>query len=298
MWKSSFGRALRDVSDVLRHASGRGLLRALTGTRRDVLNLPASEPKGGASDVAARLRDLGRRLEASALDERGRVDYRALRRSEHRDALERTARELGGVDPTTLESDAERIAFWMNVYNVLVIHGVIAFEVTRSVMEDPSFFGRAAYRVGLYDYTLDEIENGVLRRNAPPPVGGKPLWAKDDPRCAVSPSIVDPRIHAALVCASTSCPAVRFYDAEALEAQLDAATRAYVDAEVHVDHGAATIILPITFRYYARDFGDEAAIRDFVRRHASRSLAEQLAKAEDYALDYARYDWSLNQSPA
>ena len=36
-------------------------------------------------------------------------------------------------------------------------------------MEMPSFFRVVAYRVGDHVLTLDEIENGVLRRNAPHP---------------------------------------------------------------------------------------------------------------------------------
>jgi len=298
-------RSLLDASDVLRHVSGRGLLRAAARRGRKVLNVPSARGNEGdasdseirdATEVAQNLRGLGRRLEAAALDERGKVDYAALRGSEHRRALERAAGELREVDPTQLERDAERIAFWMNVYNVLAIHGVIALELTRSVMEDPGFFSRVAYRVGSQEYSLDEIENGVLRGNAPHPVSGEPPFGEDDPRRATSPSRVDPRIHAALVCASESCPAVRFYEPDALEEQLEAASRAYVNAEVAIDDATRTLILPLAFRYYASDFGGEPGLRDFIAHHADGHLRRRLTRAADYALDYARYDWALNQS--
>ena len=81
------------------------------------------------------------------------------------------------------------------MYNVLAIHGVIATGVRESVMEIPSFFGVVAYRVGNFVLTLDEIENGILRRNAPHPATGSRLFDDDDPRLALCPSRVDPRIH-------------------------------------------------------------------------------------------------------
>jgi hypothetical protein len=288
-------RGLRDAADVLRHTTGRGLLSVVTGGRRRVLNAEADAAStGDAGKVAQRLRALGRRMEAEALDDRGRVDYARMRQSEQRRELQVAAAELAGVDPTMLESDAERVAFWLNVYNVLAIHGVLALELIKSVMEDPTFFGSVAYRVGAHDYTLDEIENGVLRHNAPHPVSHKPLFDPSDPRLACCPSKVDPRIHAALVCASESCPAVRFYDAAELDEQLDAAARAYVNGEVKVDHAARKLVVPITFRYYADDFAQGA--RAFIARLADEALARELERAAHYELDYARYDWALNDS--
>lgn len=294
-------RSLLDAGDVLKHASARALIRAARQRGPQVLNAIEPDASSASRDldataVAQQLRALGRRLEAAALDERGRVDYRALRGSDHRTALERAAQDLTAIDPAALDGDDERIAFWMNVYNVLAIHGVLGMDLTRSVMEDPTFFSRVAYRVGEHDYTLDDIENGVLRRNALPPVGSRPLFDEGDPRLSTMPSAVDPRIHAALVCASASCPAVRFYEPEALDDQLNAASRAYVNGEVAVDDDGRRIVLPLAFRYYQADFGGEVGARDFVRRHADEHLSRRLDGAADYALDYARYDWRLNQS--
>ena len=153
-----------------------------------------------------------------------------------------------------------------------------------------------AYRVGDFVLTLDEIENGVLRRNAPHPATKSRLFDDDDRRLALCPSHVDARIHAALVCASTSCPPVAFYDAEKLDEQLDLATANYVAADVEVDDAEKVIRLPITFRYYQADFGRRAGLRLFLLRHSSGSQREALEAAFDanYDLAYRRYDWSLN----
>ncbi|MFA9469755.1 MAG: DUF547 domain-containing protein, partial [Deltaproteobacteria bacterium] len=195
-----------------------------------------------------------------------------------------------------LKTRQEKLAFWINLYNVLAIHGVLALGIRESVMEIPSFFGVVAYRVGDFVLTLDEIENGVLRRNAPHPATGSRLFDDDDPRLALCPSRLDPRIHAALVCASTSCPPVSFYEASKLDTQLELATLNYVASDVEVDDVNRVVRVPITFRYYQSDFGRAAGVRLFLVEHARDAQREALeaAFAAGYELDYHRYDWSLN----
>lgn len=297
----SWLRNLRDAGDILRRARNPAeLAKALVPNRwldRKVLNEDEVSDSGASpTDVAEALRTLGNRLKAEAIDDAGQVDYIALRDSGSFRDLKRTAALLRSVDLSTLVDDDSRIAFWINVYNVLAIHGVIALGVRESVMEVPSFFGVVSYRVGSFVVTLDEIENGVLRRNAPHPATKKRLFGDDDPRLGLCPSHVDPRIHAALVCASTSCPPVAFYEAEKLDAQLEAATLNYVGADVEVDDAAKVVRVPITFRYYQSDFGREAGMRIFLVEHARGAQLQALERAfaAGYGLDYHRYDWSLN----
>jgi len=298
----SWLRNLRDAGDILRRARNPAeLARALVPNAwltRKVLNSRAprsSEAVSGREAVEA-LRMLGNALKVEAIGEDGQVDYEKLRGSASFASLEETSRLLHRVDPRELADDDSRIAFWINLYNVLAIHGVIALDIRKSVMELPSFFGVVAYRVGDFVVTLDEIENGVLRRNAPHPAKKSRLFDDDDPRLALCPSHVDARIHAALVCASTSCPPVAFYEAEKLDAQLDAAADLYVATDVEVDEAERVVRLPITFRYYQSDFGREAGVKLFLLNHSDGPQHEALEAALDahYPLTYQRYDWSLN----
>jgi hypothetical protein len=235
-------------------------------------------------------------LKREALDENGQVDYAKLQTSQTFDEMKQTSGLLPRIDPEEMIGDATRIAFWINLYNVLAIHGVLALGIRESVMEVPSFFGVVAYRVGNFVLTLDEIENGVLRRNAPHPATGSRLFDNDDPRLRLCPSRVDPRIHAALVCASTSCPPVAFYEAFKLEAQLELATLNYVASDVEVDDANQSVRVPITFRYYQSDFGRVEGVRLFLLNHARDAHRDALEAAfqAGYELDYHRYDWSLN----
>lgn len=249
-----------------------------------------------AGEVAEALRMLRNELKAEAIDDAGKVDYRRLAHSTTFARMQATSSLLRAIDLGELSDDDPRTAFWINIYNVLAIHGVLALEICESVMEVPSFFGTVAYDVGGFVLTLDEIENGVLRRNAPHPATGSRPFPPGDPRLSLSPSEVDPRIHAALVCASTSCPPVAFYDAAKLDTQLDLAASGYVAADVEVDDTKRLVRLPITFRYYQSDFGAADGIWAFLLRHSTAEQRNALRTAfeADYEFDYHRYDWSLN----
>jgi hypothetical protein len=297
----SWIRNLRDASDILRRARNPAeLAKALLPTpwlSRKVLNdgTTATERKTPAQ-VAEALRTLRNALKREAIGHEGHVDYAGLRTSPTFTEMEKTSGLLRVIDPTEMHDDAARIAFWINLYNVLAIHGVLALGIRESVMEIPSFFGVVAYRVGEFVLTLDEIENGVLRRNAPHPATSSRLFDDDDPRLSLCPSRVDPRIHTALVCASTSCPPVAFYEASKLDEDLDSAALNYVASDVEVDDDRRVVRVPIIFRYYQSDFGRLAGVRSFLIEHArgSQRAALQAAFHAGYELDFHRYDWSLN----
>jgi hypothetical protein len=297
----SWIRNLRDAGDVLRRARNPAeLTKALVPNRwlaRKVLNEEGPGGVAGApAEVAEALRKLRNQLKLEALDDEGRVDYAKLHTSQTFAEMKRVSGMLRAIDPAQMIDDDTRIAFWINLYNVLSIHGALALGIRESVMEVPSFFGVVAYRVGDFVLTLDEIENGVLRRNAPHPATGARLFGDDDPRLALCPSHVDPRIHAALVCASTSCPPVAFYEASKLDEQLELAALNYVASDVEVDEVDCVVRIPITFRYYQSDFGRAEGVRLFLQEHAQGAQREALEAAfhAGYELDYHRYDWSLN----
>src|SRR5262249_33790817 len=149
----------------------------------------------------------------------------------------------GALDLATLSSRDARLAFWINVYNALVIDAVIAFHVRRSVTEGRlgllAFFRRAAYVVGGYRLNCDDIEHGILRGNRGRPFVPGPQFGPADPRRALVVRPPDARVHFALNCASRSCPAIRAYDAEQIDRQLDLAARSFVavDAKVEPSRG-------------------------------------------------------------
>ena len=290
----------RDFWDVIRHVRDprQVILGLIPQSYRKTIVLNQCEDRTVIySNILERLNLLKSQLKTAAIDDRGRVNYAALKVSDTYRELEMTALGLRYFDPGTLINEAARLAFWLNIYNVLAIHGVIALNIRNSVMEVPSFFGIVAYRVGEQIYTLDEIENGIVRANSPhPAMGGRP-FAPGDPRLKYSINRTDPRVHAALVCASKSCPAVQFYEAEKLEEQLEIAVVNWVNGDVTVNETKKRIELPITYYYFRTDFGGETGIRAFLLQHATGMLKHLLKNAVEcgFPLYFSRYDWSLNR---
>src|SRR5215211_5766504 len=146
------------------------LLRFLR-TRGDetvVLNA-AGDPAAAEPDLAGALLVAARALVGDGAQDT--VSYSRIAQSPAFARYRHLAAGLRGLDPATFEERRPRTAFWINLYNALVIDAVITFGVCRSIRESPGFFQRAAYQVGPYRLGLDEIEHGVLR-------GNKPLFAR------------------------------------------------------------------------------------------------------------------------
>ena len=277
------------------------LLDSLSGVHPSlVLNREPAQARGAPpSDLAARLNDVLRSLKAKAMDASGaRIDYAALRRSTaYADYHERYLSQLSTFNPQSLPNLNERRAFWINVYNALVIDAVIAFDVRASVTEGLlgtlPFFRRAAYKVGGNRVSLDDIEHGILRGNRGHPLLPGRHFSSSDPRLLwVLP--LDPRIHFALNCGARSCPPIRSYDPHNLDAQLDLAARSFVNSTVEIRHGE--VRLSQLFRWYRADFGEREGVSklldDYLDDDRRRALREQNGSSLRWR--YTPYDWGLN----
>src|SRR5688572_13380477 len=129
------------------------------------LNTPTDETPVDPGAAAERLQAAMLRALGAQLDAGGRVDYGRLAASRDLADAAGAARALGGARPDALTGRGERLAFWINVYNALVVHGIVALGVRGSVLRSWNFFGRARYRIGGRDFSLDDIEHGLLRGN-------------------------------------------------------------------------------------------------------------------------------------
>lgn len=212
----------------------------------------------------------------------GRVSYRGF--AADREALARYVRSLAPVDPSTL-SRSGQLAFWINAYNAFTIDLILGkYPGIRSIKEFWGPWDRDDWTVGGRKVTLNHIEHEVLRKMG------------------------DPRIHAAIVCASISCPdlASEAYEPERIEEQLDSAMRRFLadptkGMKVGTEKGRLwgenhVAYLSKIFSWFQDDFGaDPRAVlarlepsmtpeqRDFVRKHR-----------EALVVRYFDYDWNLN----
>ena len=107
-------------------------------------------------------------------------------------------------------------------------------------------YASSSYNIGGLIYSLNEIENGLLRgnRKSAVPFTFVPFRKSDDPKRALQLKC-DPRIHFALNCGAVSCPPIAVYSSEAeeLNNQLALATEGFLDTSISFEPSSKSIVL-------------------------------------------------------
>jgi len=277
--------------------------RSLRFPSNAVLNdAPGAGPVLLGSVLAVALKRAANALKTAGVDEAGKhVDYSRLRASDAYAALRNDLTpQLRGLDLAALATHEERLAFWINLYNVLIIDAATTFGIARSVTEGRlgilAFFRRAAYDVGGQRISANDIEHGILRANRPHWAVPGQQFGPSDPRLAWRVTRFDPRIHFALNCASRSCPPIGFYDAVRIDSQLDLAAAGFIAADVAIDPERGAVRLSSIFKWFAGDFGGRAGVIACILRYLpAGSAGAWLAEHQvDARLVYRAYDWGLN----
>jgi hypothetical protein len=102
-------------------------------------------------------------------------------------------------------------------------------------------------------------------------------------------------VHYAVNCASIGCPNLgrRGWRTETLEADLDAAARAFINSPRGVRVvGPQKLRVSSIYQWFKVDFGNnEAGILTHLRRYAAPTLVTQMTNARIVGDDY---DWSIN----
>jgi hypothetical protein len=280
------------------------LLDALSGSDRSrTLNQvapPDADPLDGdpAAELVALLHEV---LSQAPADDGERVDYAGLRASSLYDDFHRCTGRLLTFDQAALPDRDARLAFWINLYNTLVLDAIIALGVQRSVMERRAgiaFFRQAAHIVGGQRVSCDDIEHGILRANRGNPLFPGKQFGSSDPRLKWVVEPMDPRVHFALNCASRSCPPIRAYSPGQLDSQLQLAVRGYLAANLRIESEEKTVYLPAIFKWFARDFGGREGILDLLLAHlpGGEPGAWLTQNRHAVSLRYSPYDWLLNDS--
>ena len=222
-------------------------------------------------------------------------DYGALACSPERERLAARLGALESFDPQRVRIPAQT-AFWINVFNAVVLRDAPEMAGASSVREVEGFFERPRLKVGGYGYSLDEIEHGLLRGNVPKYGKFAAPMRKSDPRLAYVPLAFDERLHFALYSACRSSPPLRVLHGERLDAELEEAARGYVTATVRVKDEGARVKVPRIFRWYMDDFGGESGVLDFVVARLDDESVEMIDRRQGAVkLKFLDFDWTLNR---
>lgn len=221
----------------------------------------------------------------------GKVRYAELKANHA--ALDAFLAELAATSPENrpalFPTQSEQLAYWINAYNAFVVKQVVAHYPVSSVISARflwglTFFKRTRFVAGGREYTLDEIEHGILRRR-----------------------YAEPRVHFAINCASSSCPRLERepFLPQTLSQQLDAAARAFITSHRNVRYDAETNLLYLSkiFEWYEKEFLAYVARQS---KRADASLLDYLAiyvpeeasrwRQARPRIRFLSYDWALNDA--
>lgn len=239
-----------------------------------------------------------------------KVNYRAMAKDPSFKRYVDSAAELQRVDVSSMNRE-ESMCFWINVYNAMVVHATAAVGPAEGTLGRLKWYESVAYVIDGTAFSLNDVEHGVLRGNAPSPANvlslvGLGKWApktfgKEDPRTRLALTPVDPRIHFALNCGATSCPPIRVYAPGRLELGLEGAAAAFCSSEVQVEAEKGIVRLSSILKWYGADFGSKADLMQFLVANLDEgsSTREELKKlmakgVDQIKLEYKPYDWTVN----
>ena len=205
------------------------------------------------------------------------VDYSAVRVDPDWAVLMRQLRDA----PEPAGRD-DRVAFWLNAYNILAIDLVTRNYPVESIRD---IGGTLFNRVWSHDVaevagkvrSLGEVEHEILRE-----VGGA-------------------RVHAAIVCASVSCPPLRreAYRGGRLKEQLDDQIDLWLNNPkigVQVSADGKTVTVSQIFDFFKGDFEKESGtVWGFIKPRIDAKLAARV-KVDSPRIRYLDYNWSLNDA--
>jgi Protein of unknown function, DUF547 len=177
---------------------------------------------------------------------------------------------------------AEQLAYWLNLYDALVVKLVLDHYPVASIRDidiSPGWFARGPWAAKLVavegvPLSLDDIEHRILR----------PIWR-------------DPLIHYGVNCAALGCPDLptEAFTAENVGDLLERAAGRFINGSRGVRIVAGRLRLSSLYDWYETDFGGgEAEVIEHLRHYAAPPLAAALARIG--RVDGYDYDWRLNDA--
>ena len=221
-------------------------------------------------------------------NKQSRVDYKGFLAD--RAALKKVLTEWSDVSAAAFAgfSREQQMAFLINTYNGFTVELILTRYPELKSIKDLGSIVQSAWKKKFFrlldeERYLDWVEHEQLR-----------------------PKYADPRVHAAVNCASIGCPALRpeAFTAARLEAQLDDGMLRFMGDRTRNRYANGRAEISSIFKWFKEDFekGHKGLkkIDDLLARYAEQ-LADAPADREKLKLggvadSHLDYDWSLNDT--
>lgn len=205
------------------------------------------------------------------VDEAGLVDYKGL--SKNRNTFDRYLTRIENKGPVSnpelFPTRDDELAFYINAYNALVFKGVLdrgpeEDTVWSGLISGFLFFEWMDINIDGQMTSLKLLEDDIIRAR-----------------------YRDPRIHAAINCASMSCPRLPgvAYTGDLLDVQLESSMREFANAESNVRVHGGKLYLSSIFDWFADDFVFFER-QTAGRRNGKAGIDNNVSNRQDLVVDY------------
>lgn len=174
-----------------------------------------------------------------------------------------------------LNTQDDKLAFWINIYNSLVQSKIILDQ--KSFENKDVFFKSKDLKFGGTNISLDDIEHGILR--------GK-VFGNDFVDTFKLDSL-DNRIHFTMNCGAHSCPAIAYYKPSEINEQLLLAENVFTLANSSYDSVSNVLLTSELFSWFREDFNGENGIINIMKING---VVPEHVYPE---IKYEAYNWGL-----
>lgn len=190
-----------------------------------------------------------------------------------------------------LETEAEKKAFWLNIYNayvqILLLEDPELFE-DRNSWFGYNFFTSPQVVIAGKELSFDDIEHGIMRRSKVKlSMGYLDQWFVDDFVKRFWWNEVDPRIHFALNCGAASCPYIAVFDPDRVEEQLDITTKNYLEQTTDYYPEENDVEVNKLMSWFRADFGGPTGAIQMLKEY------DVIPENATPSVSYKEYDWTL-----
>jgi hypothetical protein len=202
----------------------------------------------------------------STYAEGGLIDYKSIRSDQSK--LNELVEMIGSFQLED-KPDNEKLAFYINAYNVLVIKQVVDNYPVKSPMDVSGFFDKTGFDVAGQSLTLNQIENDVIR-----------------------PTFNDARIHFVLVCGAMDCPPIVdfAYVPDKIYDQMEKQTKLALNDDSFIKVKNNAVEFSEIFKWYEQDFlQDYSSILEYINSYRKAPIPQSSSTG------FYTYDWSLNE---
>jgi hypothetical protein len=212
------------------------------------------------------------------VDDKGLVDYNSIARDQQ---FSEYMQSLESAKVENLSYDGQ-LAFWLNAYNAVTVDKVIKKKPKKSVREtlvpglwtSTKFFTTREHNVANRLLSPDDIEHEIIRKE-----------------------FKDPRIHFAIICASSGCPPMPriAYTEENVQTRLEEETRKYLNSPrgTRIDQAENTLYVSKIFTWFGDDFVQKSgSFLAFMRPYLNEETLSFIERKP--MISYLEYNWALN----